>query len=51
MKVVQTIDSTAASITIREYLCKEGHTFIGQEELLDEVEKLRDVLKGDTNAG
>jgi hypothetical protein len=49
MKVVQTIDSNAASLTIREYSCPKGHIFIGQEELLDEIHKLRDALKGDND--
>lgn len=47
MKVIQTMDSTAASLTIREYDCPNKHTFIGQEELLDQVDKLREIMKGD----
>jgi len=44
MNVTQTIDSTVSPLTIREYRCPKNHTWIGQEELLDEVEEFREAI-------
>jgi hypothetical protein len=44
MNVAQTIDSSVSPLTIREYQCSKGHRFIGQEELVDDMEELREKI-------
>lgn len=38
MKTTNKISSDKSPIEIRRYVCNKGHTYISQEELLDEQE-------------